>query len=659
MRKTVLIILSLCLVLCAVSAGSEEAMTVEETMDFFSGVYGNMAFALPGFGSVVWELDYPGAWTDSCQIFGQCVQDGTEFQFRCGNIEGLIGRARDQAPEMDPDEQRLQALLNYGMFYPNLYDAQIGEISHEVDSDTGNISAAVAFAYPDTPGEAYQCLCLLSGTRAMTLVIQACEHTPQVAEKLRFVTEQERTEFLEARSQATWQEVMGIGVTFPGRPVVMEREDMLETALFCADFTLLEVNYLPVAMDVQADDEARMEGMLGIAKKMLVPFGTETVNDPVLTVPREGTLQLDFMAVDESILGQYGPAFLCRIYAGMEGICEIYAADTETGRAFLESAVLTGQGEQPAAKQTGQILPAAAGTLTGFRTNLEDLLDQGAFGTNLKPGNFSWSGPVFSGGEWMRILYTDQFYAAAQILLDSSGDDAAIRQIRVLNYDLDTQEGRKDFLCLAQLCEAAFLGSSTDPEPERIDVEQSEHIYERIVLTPETEVPQKESIPEPADGAPIQSIPLSGVTAALFEERCERLAPLVTGLEFSHYMTQTLKDGNDAQVYVLGDVVIILYLGGTGDTAPAELAVVFGAAWEDAPQVLGATMLSYAALTGLPETDTVVMSWVLMECPRWDQLCDLWPLLSDGHVCAHLQDDEENQRPMGFVSGIPDGANQP
>ena len=62
-------------------------------------------------------------------------------------------------------------------------------------------------------------------------------------------------------------------------------------------------------------------------------------------------------------------------------------------------------------------------------------------------------------------------------------------------------------------------------------------------------------------------------------------------------------------------------------------------------------------MTDMSPEEFVLGAYALLETPMWDELCELWPLLCRGSVCAHLQEDSldgESIMPMGFVAGRPE-----
>ena len=140
-------------------------------------------------------------------------------------------------------------------------------------------------------------------------------------------------------------------------------------------------------------------------------------------------------------------------------------------------------------------------------------------------------------------------------------------------------------------------------------------------------------------------------SAADFRERCDALAPL-WGLECEYEGQSAVGGDGIADIYTVGNAMLAAYLDGKGNEAPVELAVTM-APMESCPEALGTAMLAFAAIAGMEEEDVAALSWILLESPMWSDLCDLWPLLSDGKVCTHLQEADGGNYAMGFVTGMP------
>ena len=644
-RLWIPIALLLALTLCVPGVYAEED-GAELAMEFFSGMIGSVAFALPGHAAVVHEEDYPGAWTDSVQMLGRCAEDGAEFQLHAADVQGLIDYFAQQYPDGDPSNARLNAMMNYCLFYPLHYGAALRETEPFLIEDTGVIGADVAFTYPDAPGEEYHAKCFLEGSTAVGLVIQECRHARRALEELKTVTAEEKEAFLAVKAAPVFLDLHGLSVTYPCAYTVQETEEMLLTACFSADFTFMEVNYTPQAWDITGTEERQMEFMLEAAKKMLVPFDTEDVLEPALSHPTETALRLDFSAVDKSVFGDYGPKMLCRVYAGAEGLWQVVAADTDTGRAFLNAVRLAGE-SAPADPGLPEG-PAAETAYPAFRQALYGLMDRSALGFRLKSGNFEWSEALCSGGRWMRGLFSPDLEVLVQLILTAPEEDADIREIRVLRLD-DSTAPEEDFLLLARLCALALTGEDAGVAPEHVDVEGSGLVYDRVILSPAEPAAPAAALPEPEGNIP--DITGVAVPASAFESRCAELAARLTDAAFSCEIREKSAAETEVRVYRAGDVGMLIYLDGIGDDAPVSMVIVMGAEARDCPSVLLATVIAYAAVTDY-RGPMDLPSWALIETPLWGDLADLWPLLSDGRVCAHLQEDDDGA-PMGFVAGLP------
>ena len=654
MRKTLSSILLLMLaVSVCLTAQAENPMKTAEAMTFFSGVAGRVAFALPGVPEMVSEMDVPDYFTDSRQLMGSCVEDGTEYQLRSGDIREMIDGVREemtaQWPDVEEDIVRLNALMNYCFMFPRTYGAELQQTDPHGDRETGWLWIDYTFTYPDAPGVTYYGKAMLADTWATGLVIEECPHAQEVLGRLRFLTDEE----LEAEKAAMEQETVlpfhGLEITFPREPVTYEINGAELAAAFSADWSYLSVQYQAASLVLNLEGEALQAKLVEIAReRMLVPFKTKQVNDPAMSFPAEGIAQLDFTSVNESTLGQYGQPMRCRLYAGEKGVWYVYAADTDTGRAFLDALRFT-DGER--------IQPAK--TFPQFRANLEKLLPE---------GSLVWADAICSDGEWVRVgINPETDLGGILAYVDSSAEDAAVREVRVLQMDGMSGET----LLVAGKCARALSGEAVTlaaPTPEEavqtaggvqvsvqhFDPADSTLVYDRVRLVP-AEVPEKREeirYPEDENVAPFEN----GPTAAEFEARLARLKPRVLPDEIPvQFVTESSSANGPARGYLVGNsTMLLLYLDGEGEDARINLAVIVDLG-ENAPQVVGTTLLTFAILTDASDEDCAAMSYILLETPMWDQLADRWPYLCRGNLCAHLQEggDEENWQPMGFIAGRP------
>ncbi len=640
-----LLILCLCFqtVTCSADGGA-----VEDAMSFFSGLTGHIAFQLPGLPELIEENDYPGGWTNSRQLMGTCVGDGAEYQLHVADVAPLVEYFKTHYPDDTEDQHRLQALMNYGMFIPNTYGIEVGDVSPHGSRETGNLWVDLSFTYKDDPKTPYYGRFLLDGTQAVCLIIEECEHTDAVLKALRFVTGAEYDELNAQKSLPTYRKLRGLEMTFPAPPVEKPGEQGTERlACFAADFSFIQVQFNPVGLGINLSGDELKDALITIAQdRMLVPYGNKDVLDPVVSQPTDHTACLSFSFMNTNNFGEYGQRMLGRLYAGQYGIWYVYAADTETGRAFLSSLRLEDEAAAPAKEPAIEEQDGAA-DLPGFRSALEKLMTDSALGFSYKPGNFFWSQAVFSGGKWLRAVFSPDASApgAALISLDSSAPDAAIREVRMLRYDWE--DDKDSWLTFSRLCSLALTGKD-EVEPEHLAPEGSDLVYDRIILTPSGEIPPlREDIPFP-DGQDIAELTDSGVTLAMLETRMNELAEETPLSSIGTY--------NGVRLYTFGDQAgLMVYTDGDDENAEITMIIVYGQEPAAAPYVMYGTMTAFGAMTGMSPEEFVTTSYVLMESPMWNQLADLWPLLCSGDVCAHLQetDTEDSWSPMGFVNGRP------
>ncbi|MBQ6173641.1 MAG: hypothetical protein IJK28_03370 [Clostridia bacterium] len=670
MRRILTAAFALCLLLTVVHAGAEETeiATVDFAMGFFTGLSGDAVFALPGTASLVRDAD-SNYFTDSVQLMGYCAADGAEFQLHAGDISGMIEAIREpvmqQLPEATEDTVRLNALIEYIFFVPRQYGADITSAKPHGESDTDRLWVDITFTYPDTPGVSYYCKGLLSGTRATGLIIEGCDHAQAALDALRFPEEDELESLRAEMSKPFAADIGGLSVTFPRKPVTVARNGSQLTESFAADWTRQHVQYQPADMTVDAADEELADYLLPVAKKAIAAYKTDQINDPVASRPAPGAVQLDFTTIDGTHFGEMGPRILMRVIVAEYGVWFISTDDTETGRAFLDSVSLTGDGQgTPASTREAQAPAAAvepAVTLPAFKANLETL--------NVSGPAIEWTRPTCTDGEWIAVgVPTEAAIGGVLVYLDCSTEEAAIREIRVVAYDALGTDG----LRLAELAAQAYTGEAVTLEAptadetsltlggatltaQHIDVEGSSLVYDRVRIVPETVLPKLEEIrfPEDEDIVPLGT----GITAAVFDERLARMQQDLFPYPVDYMATNEDGEGNKVRLYMAGNysTALMVYLDGPDEeTAAIDLVVAMDVAG-DAPSTLGITMLAFAVVSDQSDLENLAMSYLLLESPMWDQLCDRWPLLARDGTCAHLDEREEGDgwMPMGFVAGRP------
>ena len=424
-KRILMLILGLCLLAAAALA--------EESGRMLRGMAGDVGFTVTGHVSRVEQIEYPGVWKDGVQLMGRCAEDGKEFQLYSADVAGLIDYFKGSYPEESETDWQIQALMNYGLFFANTYGAEVSDV--QVRRLDRGIRVVAHFTYPDDPSVPYRMAGILSGTRATALVLEECEHNLAAADELRLLTAEEQT----ARApQSTFVDACGLEAVFPDRPEYGETEQSANWYCFCPDWSWAQVSYMPIGLLPADTEEAQRKAMTDIAgERMMAASDTKIVRDPVLTQAGPELWQLDFLSVDASSLPEeMAPAMRCRLYAGSEGLWYVYACDTEVGRRFLDSLhpasgasatdLPPAQTVQP--EETAQpVAKEGVMTLPDFQTAFERLLNDGAFGVKLRPGNFIWSDAIGSGGQWMRILYTAELAVGIQLRMTGAEADGKQR----------------------------------------------------------------------------------------------------------------------------------------------------------------------------------------------------------------------------------------
>lgn len=674
MKRILALLLVLCLTpvcFCA-AAGKEAVDDVPLAMSYMNGVSGNAAFALPGSAGLFPDMDMPGYFQNSRQLAGHCIGDGAEFQFRSADIGPWIDTIREdvkaEITDAGEDVVRINALFAYAMMLPGQYGAEVQSMTPHGIRGKDWLWLEGTFTYPDTPGVVYSVKAVLTGTQAATLVMAQCAHTQEVLDALRFVDDDELADLQTGLSTETAVNLQGLSMSFPRKPTQVELEESTLLGAFSADWTTMQVQYIPYAILIDASEEKQLDGMLTIGKKAIAALNTEAINDPVMTHPAPDMLQMDFWTRDESLMGEYGPKMLIRVYAGERGTWYVTVEDGESGMRFLDSLLLTDSQtstgfSKPEADASDKPVVEPAATLPKFKSNLALLIPE---------LDLAWSTPVYSGEEWVTVGFpVEAMIGAIRVSLDSSSEDAWIREVRVVAYDGFVGDG----LAMAGLCAQALSGEKAAiPQPsdqetvtaagairvaaQHLAPDGSSLVYDRVMLTPETVPPVRESIPFP-EGESILQIE-HGPTLAEVDERLTRMKDAFLPADYSLVDSGNLQLGDEpVHLYMIhGTIVAALYFDGEGEDARVSLAVVMGTDG-DAPGVLGTTMLFYAAIQDLSDVDIMANSYLLIESPMWDQLADLWPLMARDCVCAFLQEEgvtDEDWMPMGFVGGMPAAA---
>jgi hypothetical protein len=334
--KRILSVLVLAVMLSASAAGAE-GLTPEMTQSLYSGMVGHVAFALPGAPQVLHDEDFEGYWTGSVQLVGN-ASGGEEFQFRKGDISAWIDGMLKEKPSLGKYNTQANALLNFASFFINTYDGQIANLKRWQKNNFLYVS--FTYTYADTPGVAYRCKAILEGTTAVCLMGAVCEDLDAAMDKLSAVTNEEARAFA-ARTPETV--TLGIlSADFPIKAFVHEFDAFSIAACFAADFSYLAVQYVPVSIENNLKGDKLKQSLIKLAKSHVLPaVSGENVYDAELSFPAEDTALLVFSTINTHLyVEEYGQHWLCRLYVGPRGVYYVYAAETDTGKAFMNSLTL-------------------------------------------------------------------------------------------------------------------------------------------------------------------------------------------------------------------------------------------------------------------------------------------------------------------------------
>lgn len=333
MKRSLLTLLACCLVF-SFGALAEQSDDLDDILNTYSGVAGRIAFALPGVPEMLPDHDKAGYWKNSVQLAGN-ASDGQEFQFRTADIGEWLNKGLEERGDRDPDHARADVVVNYASFVLFSYGGEIKNPSLNVQED--HLRVGFDYTYPDSPGKAYRCEAVLAGDTVALLMGEVCPDLEAAFERLMLVSEEEARAF---HDQEPAQTSMGIlSMVFPRKPFLKTVDDSHLASCFAQDFTLLSVNHIPQEILVSPEVEGLEEALRNIAKKVMLPSvqGSNLI-DPVMSFPAKDTVCLAFTTISEASFGEsFGQRFLCRMYLSERGVYYLWAADTDTGRAFLES----------------------------------------------------------------------------------------------------------------------------------------------------------------------------------------------------------------------------------------------------------------------------------------------------------------------------------
>ncbi len=335
--KRIFSILAAAALLLSLPAAADPQST-RDYLSLYSGLIGQVAFALPGAPQVARDADYQGYWTNSVQLFGHTA-GGEEFQLRSGDIAEWIDGELNHNPSLGTFEAKSNALLGYAGFFIHVFGGQLDNLKAGQDGDL--VYASFTYTYPDTPGVPYRCRAILQGSTAVCLMGEDCAALDEAMDLLRSVTEEEREAL--ARPEAETVTLGILSANFPGKAYVRESEEWTYAAHFSREFSFLAVQHLRVSVELDEQGAALEEALKGLVKTHMLPsISGEGVYNARLSSPSEDTALLEFSTVTPVPLGEeHGQHWLCRLYIGTHGVWYVWVAETENGKAFLDTLVLS------------------------------------------------------------------------------------------------------------------------------------------------------------------------------------------------------------------------------------------------------------------------------------------------------------------------------
>ena len=684
MKKVLLLFLCLCALATGLGAAAEQAADpAGQAMTLFRGTRGGIAFALPGFGERLTDADNEGHWKNSIQLAGSCAADGAEYQLRSGDISEWIALYSASHPDASPRDAMGQTLYRYSFLVLGSYGAKATNVKAKA-ADDDTMLMTYDFTYPDTPGVTYHAKCLLRNGMACCLTIEPCAHSDAALDALRFADE------LDGNETPVRVDIAGLEAVFPHEPIRQhpQAEDTYIYAAFSADWSYLSVQYIPARISLPEDGDALWETMNRLAVEKIIPaFGGETVYTPRLFELDDGYM-MNFSSISTVHMGEYGQRWLCRLYVTSGGIWYVYAADTEDGAAFMSRLLIQGETVReltPGAADSGADAPKAAETgplaFDAFSDRLTALLAERAFGVTYD--GMYWSEPFFSDRHWVRIMYSTETSALPFLAVYTDGpeDTALVQEVRVLGPDPYCAYGDTAILasCAAEAltdagtheilrarlatrrrgeAPAEAYGAYTWKQTyfSSTDTAEKHHLITLTAAQP----PETREVPAIPTEEPLPDIQGDTITAEALTERLNSLSQTFYGGQFpAQIITQTNDDtGESLWMILVGDSILIRPNTEDGTpSSPIRQAWIFTTE-DNPPSVLAGTMLTFAAMAGLPEEEYMALNYRLMEYPLWGDLCGMLPLAAKDGMAAMLSEVDvgDGYVCMGWVDGVRDTA---
>ena len=327
----------------------------EENWDeFFRCVEGQISFTLPNVPTVYHEPDLPAqevrentdvynGWTDKIQLTGYTKEE-TEFQVHIADLGEMMEWMKEDHPESDETELRLNAMSHLAWFYMQLYDGIYdgNPVAEEIEMD-GKIFPVMTFSYsyPDAPGIAYLGKGIMDGERAVILMGQQGGDWERMLAQMTVIPAADAEAF---RAKKNIPETVTLGrmrITFPCAPDLYSEEGAAFADVFSADYVYLSAEYM-------AADMSRMRGNMDMdtaLRHMAVSAARGYEEDGVLTDSKiekiaDGIYGISAYGVQDEMAASANCARdYVRMFVTVNGVYVIESMDTENGRAFIDSIV--------------------------------------------------------------------------------------------------------------------------------------------------------------------------------------------------------------------------------------------------------------------------------------------------------------------------------
>lgn len=657
-----------------VSAAEDEILY--NPLDVYQGRVDNIAFALPGIPWVVHEVDFPDYWKDSTQMNGTCTVDGCEYQLHIADISPRIEVKKAENPKAADSENEMAALLDYASFYIVYYDGTV----EDVQSIPEEGLLTFRYTYPDTPGATYSAKCYLTGSTAVCLMAEDCEHGNQALSRLKPMTQEERQAYL-ARTPDLL-DFMGISMLFPCEPYVYTDDQNITTALcFAKDYTRIVARYIPVSISMEMDEES-MRLLAGRAAGLL---GEEdaAIQNGVLS-GNEELWQYDF-----SFQTSLGHGDICpeqwdgRVFAGENGIWYLLASDGDIARELMKSCDLSA--DVPERSYSGLWVKAEAvqakerdpepapSTLRQFARDLVSLLNNGEYSDIISSEDLQIGNALWVDGQWTRTLAIGSSELFAVLIMSSEEKNASINEIHIIcGENIDYRYGSWFSACCAKAAEGKAKDTVLDQYVDKAEpdlsftwtgkryhannayVDRSEFHYYLMTVT--ANVPA-ESHPVTGDWVRGALADSDVMTVQEFCDGWEQINQTLSANMFPLTVGETLtaEDGQELHILSYGDSSEIMLVCNPDGLEQISSIVVLNFE-EFPPQTYLGGVFSLAVITRMPMDELVRMTMLLQEHPLWEDLYVMDPVVGWNGKALLLTDDvyDDQYLPLAYIVSFPE-----